>query len=114
MAFQNDKSATIEHCGGNCHVWIELSPSTFVDEEEEEDGGMMINHLISDTPTKLLLSLQMGTESNRAGEVFLALDRNSELLAKGQSDNTTVVEYTVFVYYTEEFAKATTDVKVRP
>ena len=56
----------------------------------------------------------MGTESNRAGELLLALDRNAELLAKGQSDNTTVVEYTVLVYYTEEFAKATTDVKVCP
>ena len=54
----------------------------------------------------------MGTESNRAGEVFLALDRNSELLAKGQSDNTTVAEYTVMVYYTQEFEDATTDIKV--
>lgn len=44
--------------------------------------------------------------------MMLALDRSQELLEKGKTDKTTVVEYTVFVYYTEEFARATTDVKV--
>ena len=41
-----------------------------------------------------------------------ASGRSEELLVQGQSDNTTVAEYTVMVYYTQEFEDATTDIKV--
>ena len=78
----NDRSMFfIEPCNNweGCHVWKKISQDIFVDETQE----------VSVNEEKLSQS---------------QLERNTELINKGKTDDKAVAEYTLMLYYTRDFA----------
>ena len=42
LLLENGKVVTIANCGKNCHVWMEIDPSAFEEEDIEIDHGIVL------------------------------------------------------------------------
>merc|ERR1711892_694903 len=87
--YEDGADFVLEPCGEfpGCHVWKEEDTAHMV----EDDGGVEVPQ---DMRSSNLLS-------DRAASTFRQ---------QGIDDDTTIAEYSIRIYYTQEFAKATTDI----
>jgi len=90
VEYKDGSDFVLEPCKNfqGCHVWKEEDTAHMVEEEEEE-----------------------GPVEMRADEL-ISTEAKEELIQQGREDDKTIVEYSVKLYYTKEFAEATDDIEL--
>ena len=90
VEYKDGSDFVLEPCKNfeGCHVWKEEDTAHMVEEEGEE------------------VPIEM-----RADEL-ISREAKEELIKKGKDDDTTIVEYSIKYYYTQEFAEATDDIEL--
>merc|ERR1711892_1162833 len=90
IEYEDGSDFVVEPCSKfpGCHVWKEEDTAHMVEEDSEE------------VPQEM-----------RADDLMSATVKN-EFTQKGKDDDTTIVEYSIKYYYTQQFAEATDDIEL--